>query len=95
MPKKFGGEMSETTGQAIAEASAAVTSISTKTAVGGSIAGLSGKLLGLDPITAIGLLLVSFMSFLINWYYKRQENKRAEQLHQIALSKAKGECNVE
>jgi hypothetical protein len=47
--------MSETTGQAIAEASAAVTSISTKTAVGGSIAGLSGKFLGLDPITAIGL----------------------------------------
>ena len=65
--------MSETTGQAIAEASAAVTSISTKTEVGGSIAGLSGKFLGLDPITAIGLfvavagLLVSFMSFLINW----------------------------
>ncbi len=98
--QNLGGAMSETTGQAIAEASAAVTSISTKTAVGGSIAGLSGKLLGLDPITAIGLLvaiaglLVSFMSFLINWYYKRQENKRAEQLHQIALSKAKGECNV-
>lgn len=99
--QKLGGEMSETTGQAIAEASAAVTSVSTKAAVGGSIAGLSGKFLGLDPITAIGLLvavaglLVSFMSFLINWYYKRQENKRAEQLHQIALSKAKGECNVE
>lgn len=92
--------MTETTGQAIAEASAAVTSVSTKAAVGGSIAGLSGKFLGLDPITAIGLvvaiagLLVSFMSFLINWYYKRQENKRADQLHEIALRKAKDECNV-
>ena len=89
--------MSETTRQAIAEASAAVTSVTTKAAVGGSIAGLSGKFLGLDLITAIGLLvaiaglLVSFMSFLINWYYKRQENKRADQLHEIALRKAKGE----
>lgn len=92
--------MSETTGQAIAEASAAVTSVSAKTAVGGSIAGLSGKFLGLDLVTALGLviaiagLLVSFMSFLINWYYKRQENKRADELHQIALRKANGECNV-
>ena len=44
---------------------------------------------------AVAGLLVSFMSFLINWYYKRQENKRADQLHQIALRKANGECNVE
>ena len=93
--------MTETTGQAIAEASAGVTSISTKATVGGSIAGLSGKFLGLDPVTAFGLaialigLLVSFMSFLVTWYYKRQENKRADQLHQIALRKANGECNVE
>ena len=92
--------MSETTGQAIAEASSAVTSVSAKTAVGGSIAGLSGKFFGLDPVTALGLviaisgLLVSFMSFLINWYYKRQENKRADELHQLALQKAKGECHV-
>ena len=92
--------MSETSGQAIAEASAAITSASSKAAVGGSIAGLSGKFLGLDPVTALGLiiaiagLLVSFMSFLINWYYKRQENKRADQLHQIALQKASGECDV-
>ena len=93
--------MSETAGQAITEASAAVTSISAKTAVGGSIASLSGKFLGLDPVTALGLiiaiagLLVSFMSFLINWHYKRQENKRADELHRIALKKANGECSVE
>lgn len=99
LPKKGNG-MSETTGQAIAEASSVVTSVSAKTAVGGSIAGLSGKFLGLDPVTALGLviaisgLLVSFMSFLINWYYKRQENKRADELHQLALQKAKGECYV-
>ncbi|RZG71923.1 hypothetical protein EXU29_12430 [Acinetobacter wuhouensis] len=92
--------MSETTGQAISEVSAVVTSASAKTAVGGSIAGLSGKYLGLDPVTALGLiiavagLVVSFMSFLINWYYKRQENKRADELHQIALKKAEGECDV-
>ena len=49
--------MSETTGQALAEASAAVTSVSAKTAVDGSIAGLSGKFLGLDLVTALGLFM--------------------------------------
>lgn len=93
--------MSETTGQAIAEASAAVTSVSTKAAVGGSIAGLSGKLLGLDPITAIGLLVavaglvVSFMSFLINWYYKAKDERRKAELHALQVRKENGECNVE
>jgi hypothetical protein len=92
--------MSETTGQAIAEASAAVTSVSTKAAVGGSIAGLSGKFLGLDPITAIGLLvaiaglLVSFMSFLINWYYKAKDERRKAELHAFQVRKENGECNV-
>lgn len=91
--------MSETTGQAITEASSVVTSISTKTAVGGSIAGLSGKFLGLDPVTALGLIIavaglfVSFMSFLINWYYKRQENKRATEIHRLRVQEMKGDCN--
>lgn len=66
LPKK-GGEMSETTGQAIAEASAAVTSISTKAAVGGSIAGLSGKFLGLDPVTAFGLA-IALIGLLSKWH---------------------------
>ena len=55
--QKIGDEMSETTGQALAEASAAVTSVSAKTAVDGSIAGLSGKFLGLDLVTALGLFM--------------------------------------
>ena len=93
--------MSETTGQAIAEASAAVTSGAAKTSFVASGGAIAGKWLGLDPVTAIGLmvaiagLFVSFLSFLINWYYKRQENKRADELHRIALRKANGECNVE
>lgn len=93
--------MSETTGQAIAEASAGVTSISTKATVGGSIAGLSGKFLGLDPVTAFGLaialagLLVSLMSFLINWYYKAKDERRKAELHAFQVRKENGECNVE
>ena len=47
--------MSETTGQAIAEASSVVTSVSAKTAVGGSIAGLSGKFLGLFQVYWLAL----------------------------------------
>ncbi|WOE40657.1 holin [Acinetobacter chinensis] len=85
---------------AVVEASAAATSLASKTAVGGGAATLVGKFTGLDPVTAFGLLiglaglLVSVMGFMINWYYKRKEDKRADELHQITLQNAKGECNV-
>ncbi|WP_343620892.1 holin [Acinetobacter proteolyticus] len=75
--------------QNIIEASAAVTSGAAKTAVGGSGALFVGKVFGLDPITAIGLLiglggfLISIFSFLVGWWYKRKDDKRAEEIHQL------------
>ena len=87
--------------QTAIEASAAITSASSKTAVAGGGVSFVGWLAGLDPMTVLGVciglggLLVSFLSFLINWHYKKKEDQRADQLHQIALRKANGECNVE
>lgn len=93
--------MSETATQTAVEASAAVTSGAVKATVAGGSAAAAGKFMGLDPVTAMGLLIaiaglcVSFLSFLINWYYKKKEDQRADELHRIALKKANGECNVE
>ena len=93
--------MSETTGQAIAEASAAVTSGAAKTSFVASGGAIAGKWLGLDPVTAIGLmvaiagLFVSLLSFSINWYYKAKDERRKAELHAFQVRKENGECNVE
>lgn len=71
--------------QTAIEASAAITSASSKSAVAGAFV---GWLAGLDPMTVLGVciglggLLVSFLSFLINWYYMKKEDQRADELHQ-------------
>ncbi|WP_336982490.1 holin [Acinetobacter modestus] len=91
--------MSEYTEAAI-ETSSAVTTAAAKTTVVGGVATASAKILGLDPITLIGLvvaiggLIISIFSFLINWYYKRQENKRAEEIHKLERDKLLGKLNV-
>lgn len=86
--------------QNIVEASATVTSGAAKTAVGGSVALFGGKIFGIDPITAIGLLiglggfLISIFSFLIGWWYKRKDDKRAEEIHALTKKQMMGECDV-
>jgi len=92
--------MSEYTEAAI-ETSSAVTATAAKTTVLGGVATASAKFFGLDPITFIGLvvaiggLIISIFSFLINWYYKRQENKRAEELHNLKKLKWTGKGDAE
>ncbi|HEO1785483.1 holin [Acinetobacter baumannii] len=87
--------------QTAIEASAAVTSASSKTAVTGGGVSFLGWASGLDPMTLLGVcaglggLLVSLFSFFVTWYYKYKADQRADELHQIALRKGNGECNVE
>lgn len=91
--------MSEHTEAAI-ETTNAVTAAAAKTTVVGGVATAGAKFFGLDPITLIGLvvgvggLIISIFSFLINWYYKRQENKRAEEIHTLERDKLLGKLNV-
>ena len=87
--------------QTAIEASAAVTSASSKTAVAGGGVSFLGWASGLDPMTLLGVcvglggLLVSIFSFFVTWYYKYKADQRVDELHQIALRKGNGECNVE
>lgn len=87
--------------QTAIEASAAVTSASSKTAVAGGGVSFLGWASGLDPMTLLGVcvglggLLVSLFSFFVTWYYKYKADQRADELHQLALRKGNGECNVE
>ncbi|WP_180023416.1 holin [Acinetobacter sp. YH1901134] len=85
--------------QTAIETSAAVTSGAAKTtfvAGGGAVA---GKWLGLDPITAIGLivgvggLIISILGFLVNWYYKAKDERRKAELHEFQVHKTAGQCN--
>ncbi len=86
--------------QSIIEASSVATSAAAKTTVLGGGGAVVGKLTGLDPVTAIGLIIgacglfISLLSFLINSYYKWQENKRATEIHRLELKKLEGQCNV-
>ena len=87
--------------QTAIEASAAVTSASSKTAVAGGGMSFLGWASGLDPMTLLGVcvglggLLVSLFSFFVTWYYKSKADQREAELRRIALRKANGECNVE
>ena len=87
--------------QTAIEASAAVTSASSKTAVVGGSASFLGWTAGLDPITIIGVCVglggfaVSIFSFLVNWHYKRKEDQRADELHRIALRESNRGHNAE
>lgn len=80
--------MSEHTEAAI-ETTNALTAAAAKTTVLGGGTAVTAKFFGLDPITFIGLcigvggLIVSILSFIINWYYKRKEDIRAQEIHEI------------
>lgn len=86
--------------QGIIETTGVVTSSAVKTSVVGGGASIIGKFTGLDPVTIIGLaigllgLMVSIFSFLINWHYKKKEDQRAQELHELKLMARKGRCNV-
>lgn len=86
--------------QSIIEASSVATSAAAKTTVVGGGASVVGKFIGLDPVTTIGLaigiggLLISVFSFLVNVYYKRQENIRAAEIHRLKVKELEGQCNV-
>lgn len=74
-----------------------------KTTVAGGItttgASLVSAIAQLDIVAKIGitiaLLSLSFtvFSFLMNWYYRYKEDRRAEELHQLELLKKKAELN--
>lgn len=78
---------------AVVEMAATVSSAASKTTYAGAASGFVAYLASIDVLAWLGIA-IALGGFAVNWYYKRLENKRADQLHQIALRKANGECNV-
>ncbi|ENV36885.1 holin [Acinetobacter venetianus] len=87
--------------ETIVETTNALTAGAAKTTVLGGGTAAAAKFFGFDPITFIGLvigvggLVVSILSFLINWYYKRKEDIRASEIHELEKLKLMGDCNAE
>ena len=67
-----------------------VASAATKTTYTGAAGGFIAHLLSIDILAWFGIA-VAVGGFAVNWYYKRLENKRAQELHELRL---RGECNV-
>lgn len=91
--------MSEHT-HAVIETSGVITSSAVKTTVVGGGVSFISKVAGMDPMAIIGLvvgiggLIVSVLGFLVSWHYKRQENQRAKELHELKKKNLLGECDV-
>ena len=86
--------------QQVIDAATVVTNEAVKGTVVSSGVGLFSWALGLDPVVlisivaAIGGLVISFLGFLVTWYYKYKEDKRAAELHEIEKVKALEQCDV-
>lgn len=76
------------------EVAAGISGAASKTTYAAAGAGFFGYLVSVDVIAWLGIF-IAIAGFAVNLYYKRKENKRAEELHQIKMQQARGHCNAE
>lgn len=92
---KIGGGMSDQKA-AVMEMAATVSSAASKTTYAGAASGFVAWLASVDVLAWMGIAL-ALAGFVVNWYYKRLENKRADEIHQLRmeeLRKEKEQCRV-
>ena len=92
---KIGGGMSDQK-SAVMEMAATVSSAASKTTYAGAAFGFVAWLASVDVLAWMGIAL-ALAGFVVNWYYKRLENKRADEIHQLRLEelrKEKEQCRV-
>lgn len=92
---KIGGGMSDQK-TAVMEMAATVSSAASKTTYAGAASGFLAYLASIDVLAWAGIAL-ALAGFVVNWYYKRLENKRADEIHQLRmeeLRKEKEQCRV-
>lgn len=70
-----------------------VASAATKTTYTGAAGGFIAHLLAIDVLAWFGIA-VAVGGFIVNWYYKRQENARADEIHRLKVKELEGQCNV-
>lgn len=80
---KIGGGMSDQK-TAVMEMAATVSSAASKTTYAGAASGFVAWLASVDVLAWMGIAL-ALAGFVVNWYYKRLENKRAEEIHQLKV----------
>ena len=79
--------------QAVIEIASAVSSTASKTTYIGAYGGVVGWLLSIDWLPWLGFV-IAFSGFIVNLYFKRLENKRAEEMHKLKIQELlKNEIN--
>ncbi len=69
----------------VMEMAASVSSAATKTTYAGAASGFLAYLAAIDVLAWLGIA-IALGGFFVNWYYKRLENKRANELHQLKIN---------
>jgi Bacteriophage holin family, superfamily II-like len=87
---KIGGGMSDQK-SAVMEMAATVSSAASKTTYAGAASGLVAWLASVDVLAWMGIAL-ALAGFVVNWYYKRLENKRADEIHQLRIKQWREEA---
>ena len=79
---------------AVVEMAASVSSAATKTTYFGATSGFVAWLVSVDVLAWLGIA-IALGGFVVNWYYKRLENKRAHEIHELKKKQLQGECDVD
>lgn len=89
------------TDQRIIETASSVLLTANRTAVSASGASMLAWIANLDLVATISLFVciggffISVSSFWVNLYYRRKDDKRAQELHKIELKKLKEKYHVQ
>ena len=78
---------------AVVEMAASVSSAATKTTYAGAASGFLAYLASVDVLAWLGIA-IALVCFVVNWYYKRLENKRADEIHELKVKQWQGNCDV-
>ena len=89
---KIGGGMSDQK-SAVMEMAATVSSAASKTTYAGAASGFVAYLASIDVLAWLGIA-IALGGFAVNWYYKRLENKRADEIHRLRMKKEGGQYGV-
>lgn len=78
---KIGGDMSDQK-TVVVEMAASVSSAASITTYFGATSGFLAWLVSVDVLAWLGIA-IALGGFAVNWYYKRLENKRATEIHEL------------
>ena len=76
---------------AVMEMAATVSSAASKTTYAGAASGFLAYLASIDVLAWLGIT-IALGGFVVNWYYKRLENKRADEIHQLRIKQWREEA---